>query len=84
MVSKNLRQLFSIGLLICKLQLDVHFYSDFGDFGLLQTWRAREGMHGVMFTQCLWVGRDTSTLDDKTDPRSIGALVPELGVLFYS
>ena len=84
MVSKNLRQLFSIGLLIWKLQLDVHFYSDFGDFGLLQTWRAREGMHGVVTLQCSWVGRDTSTLDDRTGPRSIGALVLKIGVHFYS
>ena len=83
-VSKTLRRRFLIGLLIWKLQLGVQFYSDFDDFGLLQTSGAREGIHGVVILQSAQVGRDTSTLDDKTDPRSIGAPVPQLGVKFYS
>ena len=60
-LSKTLRRLFLIGLLIWKLQLGVQFYSDFADFRLLQTSGAREGIHGVVILQSTQVGRDTST-----------------------
>ena len=41
-------------------------------------------MHGVVVLQCAWVGRDMSTLDGRTGPRSIGVLVLKIGVHFYS
>ena len=50
-ISKTLRRLFSIGLLIWELQLDVLYYSDFDDFRVPQTPGAREGIHGAVILQ---------------------------------
>ena len=84
MVSKTSRVIFSIGLLVWKLQLGVGFYSVFDDFELLRRWWPGEGIKGVVVLQYVLGAGDTSTLGDKTDPRSIGPRVLKLGVHFYS